>query len=161
VPPQDIISRDHVSLKANAIIYFQVMDAPRAMVEAGYSPKATPQLPRTTLRSVLGQVDWDDLPSRRETFNVKLQEILDQHTDAWGIKAGLVEVEQTEAATGEKREIRHADGECQTAAQSAEAAGIINWMQGNPYVAEAPAFCRESARPFLEGWIWTRTRSRF
>ena len=140
VPPQDIISRDNVSLKVNAIIYFRVMDAPRAIVEVENYLYATSQLAQTTLRSVLGQVDLDDLLSRRETLNVKLQAILDQHTDAWGIKVSLVEVKQVdlpqemqramakqaEAEREKRAKIIHADGECQAAAKLAEAAGIIN-----------------------------------
>jgi len=140
VPPQDIISRDNVSLKVNAIIYFRVMDAPRAIVEVEDYLYATSQLAQTTLRSVLGQVDLDDLLSRRETLNVKLQAILDQHTDAWGIKVSLVEVKQVdlpqemqramakqaEAEREKRAKIIHAEGECQAAAKLAEAAGIIN-----------------------------------
>jgi regulator of protease activity HflC (stomatin/prohibitin superfamily) len=140
VPPQDIISRDNVSLKVNAIIYFRVMNAPRAVVEVENYLYATSQLAQTTLRAVLGQVDLDDLLSRRETLNVKLQAILDQHTDAWGIKVSLVEVKQVdlpqemqramakqaEAEREKRAKIIHADGECQAAAKLAEAAGIIN-----------------------------------
>jgi regulator of protease activity HflC (stomatin/prohibitin superfamily) len=140
VPPQDIISRDNVSLKVNAIIYFRVMNAPRAIVEVENYLYATSQLAQTTLRSVLGQVDLDDLLSRRETLNVKLQAILDQHTDAWGIKVSLVEVKQVdlpqemqramakqaEAEREKRAKIIHAEGECQAAAKLAEAAGIID-----------------------------------
>jgi regulator of protease activity HflC (stomatin/prohibitin superfamily) len=140
VPPQDIISRDNVSLKVNAIIYFRVMDAPRAIVQVEDYLNATSQLAQTTLRAVLGQVDLDDLLSRRETLNVKLQAILDQHTDAWGIKVGLVEVKQVdlpqemqramakqaEAEREKRAKIIHADGECQAAAKLAEAAGIMD-----------------------------------
>jgi regulator of protease activity HflC (stomatin/prohibitin superfamily) len=140
VPPQDIISRDNVSLKVNAIIYFRVMDAPRAVVEVENYLYATSQLAQTTLRSVLGQVDLDDLLSRRETLNVKLQEILDQQTDAWGIKISLVEVKQVdlpqemqramakqaEAEREKRAKIIHAEGECQAAAKLAEAAAIID-----------------------------------
>ena len=140
VPPQDIITRDNVSVKVNAIVYFRVMNAPRAIVEVENYLYATSQLAQTTLRSVLGQVDLDDLLSHRETLNVKLQEILDQHTDAWGIKVSLVEVKQVDLPTEmqramakqaeaerEKRaKIIHADGEAQAAAKLAEAAGVIN-----------------------------------
>jgi regulator of protease activity HflC (stomatin/prohibitin superfamily) len=140
VPPQDIISRDNVSLKVNAIIYFRVMNAPRAIVEVENYLYATSQLAQTTLRSVLGQVDLDDLLSRRETLNVKLQAILDQHTDAWGIKVSLVEVKQVdlpqemqramakqaEAEREKRAKVIHADGECMAAAKLAEAAGIID-----------------------------------
>jgi regulator of protease activity HflC (stomatin/prohibitin superfamily) len=140
IPPQDIITRDNVSVKVNAIVYFRVMNAPRAIVEVENYLYATSQLAQTTLRSVLGQVDLDDLLSRREKLNVKLQEILDQHTDIWGIKVGLVEVKQVdlpqemqramakqaEAEREKRAKIIHADGEFQASAKLAEAAGIIS-----------------------------------
>jgi len=139
VPPQDIISRDNVSVKVNAIVYFRVMNAPRAIVEVENYLYATSQLAQTTLRSVLGEVELDDLLSRREKLNVKLQEILDQHTDAWGIKVSLVEVKQVdlpqemqramakqaEAEREKRAKIIHADGEFQAAAKLAEAASVI------------------------------------
>jgi regulator of protease activity HflC (stomatin/prohibitin superfamily) len=140
VPPQDIITRDNVSVKVNAIVYFRVMNAPRAICEVENYLYATSQLAQTTLRSVLGQVDLDDLLSRRETLNVKLQAILDQHTDAWGIKVSLVEVKQVdlpqemqramakqaEAEREKRAKIIHAEGEFQASAKLAEAAGVIN-----------------------------------
>jgi regulator of protease activity HflC (stomatin/prohibitin superfamily) len=140
VPPQDIITRDNVSVKVNAIIYFRVMNAPRAIVEVENYLYATSQLAQTTLRSVLGEVEMDDLLSRREKLNVKLQEILDQHTDAWGIKVGLVEVKQVdlpqemqramakqaEAEREKRAKIIHAEGEFQASAKLAEAAGVIS-----------------------------------
>jgi regulator of protease activity HflC (stomatin/prohibitin superfamily) len=140
VPPQDIITRDNVSVKVNAIVYFRVMNAPRAIVEVENYLYATSQLAQTTLRSVLGEVELDDLLSHRETLNVKLQEILDQHTDAWGIKVSLVEVKQVdlpqemqramakqaEAEREKRAKIIHADGELQASFKLAEAAGIIN-----------------------------------
>lgn len=140
VPPQDIISRDNVSVKVNAIIYFRVMNAPRAIVEVENYLYATSQLAQTTLRSVLGEVDLDDLLSRREKLNVKLQEILDKHTDVWGIKVSLVEVKQVdlpqemqramakqaEAERERRAKIIHAEGEFQASAKLAEAAGVIN-----------------------------------
>ncbi len=140
VPPQDIITRDNVSVKVNAIVYFRVLNAPRAVVEVENYLYATSQLAQTTLRSVLGEVELDDLLSHRETLNVKLQEILDQHTDAWGIKVSLVEVKQVdlpqemqramakqaEAEREKRAKIIHADGEFQAAAKLAEAAGVIN-----------------------------------
>jgi regulator of protease activity HflC (stomatin/prohibitin superfamily) len=140
VPPQDIITRDNVSVKVNAIVYFRVMNAPRAIVEVENYLYATSQLAQTTLRSVLGEVDLDDLLSRREKLNVKLQEILDQHTDIWGIKVGLVEVKQVdlpqemqramakqaEAEREKRAKIIHADGEFQASSKLAEAAGVIN-----------------------------------
>ena len=140
VPPQDIITRDNVSVKVNAIVYFRVMNAPRAIVEVENYLYATSQLAQTTLRSVLGEVEMDDLLSRREKLNVKLQEILDQHTDAWGIKVALVEVKQVdlpqemqramakqaEAEREKRAKIIHAEGEFQASAKLAEAAGVIN-----------------------------------
>lgn len=96
VPPQDIITRDNVSVKVNAVAYFRVMDAIKAIVEVENYLYAISQLAQTTLRSVLGEVVLDDLLSRRETLNAKLQTILDQHTDSWGIKVALVEVKQVE-----------------------------------------------------------------
>jgi regulator of protease activity HflC (stomatin/prohibitin superfamily) len=140
VPPQDIITRDNVSVKVNAIVYFRVMNAPRAVVEVENYLYATSQLAQTTLRSVLGEVELDDLLSRRETLNVKLQEILDQQTDAWGIKVSLVEVKQVdlpqemqramakqaEAERERRAKIIHAEGESQAAAKLAEAAAVIS-----------------------------------
>lgn len=140
VPPQDIITKDNVSVKVNAIVYFRVMNAPRAIVEVENYLYATSQLAQTTLRSVLGEVEMDDLLSRREKLNVKLQEILDQHTDAWGIKVSLVEVKQVdlpqemqramakqaEAEREKRAKIIHAEGELQASGKLAEAAGIIS-----------------------------------
>jgi regulator of protease activity HflC (stomatin/prohibitin superfamily) len=140
VPPQDIITRNNVSVKVNAIVYFRVMNAPRAIVEVENFLYATSQLAQTTLRSVLGEVEMDDLLSRREKLNVKLQEILDQHTDAWGIKVSLVEVKQVdlpqemqramakqaEAEREKRAKIIHAEGEFQASAKLAEAAAVIN-----------------------------------
>jgi regulator of protease activity HflC (stomatin/prohibitin superfamily) len=140
VPPQDIISRDNVSVKVNAIVYFRVMNAPRAIVEVENFLYATSQLAQTTLRSVLVEVELDDLLSRREKLNIKLQEILDQHTDAWGIKVSLVEVKQVdlpqemqramakqaEAEREKRAKIIHADGEFQASSKLAEAAAVIS-----------------------------------
>jgi regulator of protease activity HflC (stomatin/prohibitin superfamily) len=140
VPPQDIITRDNVSVKVNAIVYFRVMNAPRAIVEVENYLYATSQLAQTTLRSVLGEVELDDLLSKREKLNVKLQEILDQQTDVWGIKVSLVEVKQVdlpqemqramakqaEAEREKRAKIIHAEGEFQASAKLAEAAGVIN-----------------------------------
>ncbi len=139
VPPQDIITRDNVSVKVNAIVYFRVLNAPRAIVEVENYLYATSQLAQTTLRSVLGEVEMDDLLSRREKLNVKLQEILDQHTDAWGIKVSLVEVKQVdlpqemqramakqaEAEREKRAKIIHAEGEFQASAKLADAAAVI------------------------------------
>jgi regulator of protease activity HflC (stomatin/prohibitin superfamily) len=139
VPPQDIITRDNVSVKVNAVVYFRVINAIKAIVEVENYLYATSQLSQTTLRSVLGEVALDDLLSRRETLNVKLQNILDQHTDPWGIKVALVEVKQVdlpqemqramakqaEAEREKRAKIIHADGEFQAAEKLAEAAAVI------------------------------------
>src|SRR3954466_2953803 len=96
VPPQDVITRDNVSMKVNAVVYFRVVDPRRAIVEVESYHYATSQLAQTTLRSVLGQVELDDLLSQREQLNHRLQQILDQHTDPWGVKVSSVEVKQVD-----------------------------------------------------------------
>lgn len=140
VPPQDIITSDNVSVKVNAVVYFRVMNAIKAIVDVENYLYATSQLAQTTLRSVLGEVPLDDLLSKRETLNVKLQSILDQHTDAWGIKVALVEVKQVdlpqemqramakqaEAEREKRAKIIHAEGEYQAAEKLAQAATVIS-----------------------------------
>jgi len=139
VPTQDVITRDNVSLKVNAVVYFRAMNAIKAIVEVENFLYATSQLAQTTLRSVLGEVALDDLLSRRETLNAKLQNILDQHTDPWGIKVSLVEVKQVdlpqemrramakqaEAEREKRAKIIHADGEFQAAQRLADAAAVV------------------------------------
>ena len=139
VPTQDVITSDNVSVKVNAVVYFRVMNAFRAIVEVENFLYATSQLAQTTLRSVLGEVGLDDLLSRRETLNAKLQSILDQHTDPWGIKVSLVEVKQVdlpqemrramakqaEAEREKRAKIIHADGEFQAAQKLADAAAVM------------------------------------
>ena len=143
VPPQDIITRDNVSVKVNAVVYFRVMDPNRAVVEVENYHYATSQLAQTTLRSVLGQVELDDLLSQRERLNVQLQTILDKHTDPWGIKISAVEVKhvdlpaemqramarQAEAEREKRAKIIHADGEYQASEMLGRAAAVI---QQNP-----------------------------
>jgi len=140
VPPQDIITRDNVSVKVNAIVYFRVMNAPRAITDVENYLYATSQLAQTTLRSVLGEVELDDLLSQRDKLNAKLQDILDQHTDTWGIKVSLVEVKQVdlpqemqramakqaEAEREKRAKIIHAEGEFQAASKLAEASAVIS-----------------------------------
>ena len=140
VPPQDIITRDNVSVKVNAVVYYRVVDSRRAVVEVEQYHYATSQLAQTTLRSVLGQVDLDDLLSRREHLNAELQQILDRHTDPWGIKVSMVEVKhvdlppemqramakQAEAEREKRAKIIHADGELQASASLAKAANIFS-----------------------------------
>ena len=96
VPSQDVITRDTVTVKVNAVVYFRVLEALKAVVEVQSYLYATSQLAQTTLRSVLGEVELDDLLSQREKLNSRLQSILDQHTDPWGIKVSLVEVKSVD-----------------------------------------------------------------
>ena len=139
VPPQDVITRDNVSVKVNAVVYFRVMDPVRAIVEVENYNYATSQLSQTTLRSVLGQVDLDDLLSRRDHLNQELQQILDQRTDPWGVKVSAVEVKhvdlpenmqramarQAEAEREKRAKIIHASGELQASQELSQAAAII------------------------------------
>ena len=136
VPPQDVITRDNVSVKVNAVVYFRVMDPRKAIVEVESYHYATSQLAQTTLRSVLGQVELDDLLSERERLNAQLQQILDQHTDPWGIKVSSVEVKhvdlppdmqramakQAEAEREKRAKIIHAAGELEASEKLASAA---------------------------------------
>ena len=140
VPTQDIITSDNVSVKVNAVVYFRVLNATRSVVEVENYLYATSQLSQTTLRSVLGEVMLDDLLSRRETLNMKLQAILDKQTDPWGIKVSLVEVKavdlpqemqramakQAEAEREKRAKIIHADGEFQAAGKLADAARVVS-----------------------------------
>jgi regulator of protease activity HflC (stomatin/prohibitin superfamily) len=139
VPPQDVITRDNVSVKVNAVVYFRVMEPRRAIVEVENFHYATSQLAQTTLRSVLGQVELDDLLSQRERLNDQLQHILDQRTDPWGIKVSAVEVKhvdlpadmqraiarQAEAEREKRAKIIHADGELQASEKLSQAAKVI------------------------------------
>jgi regulator of protease activity HflC (stomatin/prohibitin superfamily) len=139
VPPQDVITRDNVSVKVNAVVYFRVIDPRRAIVEVENYNYATSQLSQTTLRSVLGQVDLDDLLSQRERLNQQLQHILDQRTDPWGIKVSAVEVKhvdlpadmqramarQAEAEREKRAKIIHAAGELEASEKLAQAGTVI------------------------------------
>jgi len=139
VPAQDVITRDNVTVKVNAIVYFRVVDASRAIVSVENYLYATSNLAQTTLRSVLGQVELDDLLSKREELNERLQSILDQRTDPWGIKVSMVEVKtvdlpsemqramarQAEAEREKRAKIIHADGEYQASEKLLEAATIL------------------------------------
>ena len=139
VPPQDVITRDNVSVKVNAVVYFRVVEPDKAVVQVENYLYATSQLSQTTLRSVLGQAMLDELLSEREKLNVALQQVIDQHTDPWGIKVSLVEVKgvdlppemqramakQAEAEREKRAKIIHASGEFEAARQLSEAAKII------------------------------------
>ncbi|HME98860.1 MAG TPA: slipin family protein [Terriglobia bacterium] len=140
VPTQDVITKDNVSVKVNAVVYFRVVDPRRAVVEVENYLYATSQLAQTTLRSVLGEVALDDLLSQREKLNQRLQEILDQHTDPWGIKVSLVEIKgvdlpenmqramarQAEAEREKRAKIIHAQGEFEASKMLSEAAAQIS-----------------------------------
>jgi regulator of protease activity HflC (stomatin/prohibitin superfamily) len=140
VPPQDIISRDNVSVKVNAVVYFRVIDPRRAVVEVENYNYATSQLAQTTLRSVLGQAELDDLLAERERLNTQLQQILDHQTDPWGIKVSAVEVKhvdlpqdmqramarQAEAEREKRAKIIHAEGELNASEKLAQAAAVLD-----------------------------------
>jgi regulator of protease activity HflC (stomatin/prohibitin superfamily) len=139
VPPQDVITKDNVSLKVNAVVYFRVMDPNKAVVEVADYYFATSQLAQTTLRSILGQSELDDVLVHREKINQNLQHILDQSTDPWGIKVSMVEVKhvdlpmemqramakQAEAERERRAKVINAEGEYQAAQRLLEAAEII------------------------------------
>jgi regulator of protease activity HflC (stomatin/prohibitin superfamily) len=139
VPPQDVITRDNVTVKVNAVIYFRVVEPRLAVTEVSNFLYATSQLAQTTLRSVLGEVDLDDLLSKREELNVRLQAILDEHTSPWGVKVTLVSVKQVdlpeqmiraigrqaEAEREKRAKIIHAEGEYTAAEKLAMAAEVI------------------------------------
>ncbi len=136
VPPQDVITKDNISISVNAVVYFRVMNADKAIVEVQDYLYATSQLAQTTLRSVLGQFELDELLSAREKINEQLQTILDKHTDPWGIKVGLVEVKhidlpeamkraiarQAEAERERRAKVIHAEGEFQASKKLLQAA---------------------------------------
>ncbi|MBD3299661.1 MAG: slipin family protein [candidate division Zixibacteria bacterium] len=139
VPPQDVITRDNVTIKVNAVVYFRVLDANKAIVNVENYLMATSQIAQTTLRSILGQFDLDDLLANREHINQKLQQIIDDQTEPWGIKVSVVEVKnvdlpaemqraiarQAEAERERRAKIIHAEGEFQAAEQLGAAADII------------------------------------
>jgi len=139
VDPQDVITRDNVSVKVNAVIYFRVIDPVKAIIEVENYGYAISQLAQTTLRSVCGEAELDDLLANREKINSQLQEILDKHTDPWGIKVTTVELKhidlpqemqramarQAEAERERRAKVINAEGEFQAAAKLAEASGII------------------------------------
>src|SRR5712672_1399337 len=139
VPSQDVVTRDNVTVKVNAVIYFRVIDPRLAIVEVSNFLYATSQLAQTTLRSVLGEVELDELLSQREKLNIRLQSILDQHTSPWGVKVTMVEVKQVdlaesmiraiarqaEAERERRAKIIHAEGEYMAAEKLAMAAEVL------------------------------------
>ena len=143
VPPQDIITKDNVSVKVNAVVYYRVLDSTKAILEVQDFQYATSQLSQTTLRSVLGEVELDELLSARDKLNVKLQSIIDQHSDPWGVKVSMVEIKhvdlpqemqramakQAEAERERRAKVIHAEGENEASAKLLMAA---NTMSQNP-----------------------------
>ncbi len=126
VPPQDVISRDNVSVKVNAVIYYRVMDAEKAVIQVENVQEATSQLAQTTLRSVLGQHELDDMLASRDKLNHDIQTILDAHTDAWGIKVANVEIKQVDLDDGMIRAIaKQAEAERQRRAKVINAEGEL------------------------------------
>ena len=140
VPSQDVISRDNVSVKVNAVLYFRVIDPQKAIIQVEDFLNATSQLAQTTLRSVLGQHELDDMLAEREKLNADIQSLLDRQTDAWGIKVANVEIKhvdidetmvraiarQAEAERERRAKVIHAEGEMQAATKLVEAAKIFN-----------------------------------
>ena len=140
VPPQDIITRDNVSVKVNAVVYFRVLDPSKAIVEVEDFTYATSQLSQTTLRSILGEAELDELLSSREKINLKLQDIIDKQTDPWGIKVSQVEIKhvdlptemqramakQAEAERERRAKIINAEGEYQASARLLEAGEVLS-----------------------------------
>jgi len=140
VPTQDVITRDNVSVKVNAVIYFRVVDPQRAIIQVANFLEATSQLAQTTLRSVLGKHELDELLSEREKLNLDIQTVLDQQTDAWGIKVSTVEIkhvdlnesmvraiaQQAEAERARRAKVIHAEGELQAAQKLLDAAATLS-----------------------------------
>jgi regulator of protease activity HflC (stomatin/prohibitin superfamily) len=140
IPPQDVITRDNVSLKVNAVVYFRVVNATKAIIEVENFRYAIEQAAQTSLRSVLGEVELDDLLSQREKLNARLQAILDEHTEAWGVKVTQVQVKQVdlpqemqraiaaqaEAERERRAKIIAAEGEFQASEKLAQAAAVLN-----------------------------------
>lgn len=139
IPPQDVISRDNVSVRVSAVVYFRVIDPERAIIQVEDFQAAVSQLAQTTLRSVLGQHELDEMLAERTKLNAHIQQILDEHTDAWGIKIGMVEIKQididetmvraiarqAEAERERRAKVIHADGELQASVKLLDAAKIL------------------------------------
>lgn len=139
IPPQDVISRDNVSVHVNAVVYFRVIDPERAIIQVEDYQAAVNQLAQTTLRSVLGQHELDEMLAERTKLNTDIQKILDEHTDAWGIKISMVEIkqidlnesmvraiaQQAEAERERRAKVIHADGELQASQKLLEAAQVL------------------------------------
>ena len=172
VPPQDIITRDNVSVKVNAVVYFRVVDPSKAVVQVENYLYATSQLAQTTLRSVLGQATLDELLSEREKLNVELQKVIDEHTQPWGIKVSLVEVKQVdlpiemqramakqaEAEREKRAKIIHAEGEAAGRDEALRGGGDHRPGAGDPAAAVSPDADRDRQREELDDRL-SRCRS--
>lgn len=144
VPKQDVISRDNVSVKVNAVLYFRVVDPERAIIQVANFLEATSQLAQTTLRSVLGKHELDDMLAERERLNIDIQQVLDAQTDAWGIKVANVEIKhvdldesmvraiarQAEAERERRAKVIHAEGELQASEKLMQAAQVLGRQEG-------------------------------
>jgi regulator of protease activity HflC (stomatin/prohibitin superfamily) len=140
VPPQDVVTRDNVTVKVNAVIYFRIIDPVKAVLEVANYLYATSQLAQTTLRSVLGEVELDELLSQRENLNVRLQAVLDRHTDPWGVKVTMVEVKQVDLPEQMIRAIaRQAEAERERRAKIIHAAGEMAAAENLQKAAELMA----------------------
>ena len=164
IPPQDVITRDNVSVKVNAVVYFRVMNPVRAVVEVENYVYATSQLAQTTLRAVLGEVELDDLLTKREQLNVRLQSMIDEASDPWGVKVSMVEVKhvdlppdmqraiakQAEAEREKRAKIIHAEGELTASVKLAEAAEVMSKNPCHDPVALHADPCRDFDRERLD-----------
>lgn len=140
IPPQDVISRDNVSVRVSAVVYFRVIDAAKAVIQVEDYQMAVSQLAQTTLRSVLGQHELDEMLAERTKLNTHIQQLLDEHTDAWGIKIGMVEIKhidlnenmvraiarQAEAERERRAKVIHAEGELEASKKLTEAAEVLS-----------------------------------
>ncbi len=148
IPPQEVITMDNVTARVNAVVYYRVMDPSKAVVQVEHFPAATAQMALTTLRGVIGQVELDAVLSERDKINKRLQEIIDEATDPWGIKVSAVEIKdvelpesmqramasQAEAERNRRARIINAEGEMQASLKLADAAKVLNEQQGALYI---------------------------
>ena len=148
IPPQEVITKDNVTTRVNAVVYYRVMDPSKAVVQVEHFPAATAQMALTTLRGVIGQVELDEVLSERDKINKRLQEIIDEATDPWGIKVSAVEIKdvelpesmqramasQAEAERNRRARIINAEGEMQASLKLADAAKVLNEQQGALYI---------------------------
>ncbi|RZN32745.1 MAG: slipin family protein [Methanosarcinales archaeon] len=148
IPPQEVITRDNVTTRVNAVVYYRVMDPSKAVVQVEHFPAATAQMALTTLRGVIGQVELDEVLSERDKINKRLQEIIDEATDPWGVKVSAVEIKdvelpeamqramasQAEAERNRRARIINAEGEMQASLKLADAAKVLNEQPGALYI---------------------------